>query len=113
MLACNECVTLVKCNGETYSTYVFDGVSWYDKTKVQLQDKGLVHANIVKIRIPADLLADGIPVPEAGDHVFLGRLADGEVLEKPADLAQHHPRKVMSVSNNLRGGLPHIGVMAE
>lgn len=113
MLACTECVTLVKCDGEAYSTSVFDGVSWYDKTQVQLQDKGLVHANIVKIRIPTELLAGGVPLPEVGDHVFLGRLPKGTVLERPAELAKFHPRKVMSVSNNLRGGLPHIGVMAE
>lgn len=113
MLACNETVTLVRCDGEVYATCQIIGASWYDKTQVVQATNGLQHANVAKIRIPADV-ADALPMmPEVGDHVIHGALAPGERIATAADLNRHHPRRVMSTAVNYRGLLPHIAVIAQ
>lgn len=111
MLACDETITLVKYDGERYTPYVISGVSWFDKTQVKLEDRGLVFANAVKVRIPEESLGDVLP--EVGDHIFRGVLSDDEVLQKPADLARHHARKVMAVGDNRRGRLAHLAVIGQ
>lgn len=112
MLACNETVTVVRYDddAEAYIATEFVGVSWFDKTQVKLEDKGLVFANAVKVRIPADVLGDK-ELPSVGDHVFLGA-PDGEITT-PAQLAAYHPRKIMAVGDNRRGGLPHVVVIGQ
>lgn len=109
MLACTDTMTLIKCDGETYTTAVISGVSWYDKTQVKVEDSGLVYANTVKVRIPQESL--GNLLPEVGDHIVLGEIKTA--LNKPADLAAYHPRKVIGVGNNLRGRLAHLLVVGE
>lgn len=113
MLACDETITLVKCDGETYTTTTFVGVSWFDKTQVKVEGTGQVFANAVKVRIPAAVITEAAPLPEVGDHILRGEIPAGTKLEKPADLAPFHPRKVMAVADNRRGGLPHVAVMGQ
>lgn len=113
MLVCDDAITLVKCDGETYTATVIDGVSWYDKTQVKVEGSGLVFSNAVKIRIPASVIPDSAPLPEVGDHLIHGLLPLGTTLERPADLAPFHPRKVMAVADNRRGGLPHVAVVGQ
>lgn len=113
MLGCDQIITLIKCDGENYAATVFNGVSWFDKTRVITEDTGLVFFNASSIRIPADVIPVDSPLPEVGDHVIRGLLSAGATLEKPADLAPYHPRKVMSVGDNRRGGLPHLAVICQ
>lgn len=113
MLACVESVTLVKCDGETYTATVIDGASWYDKTQIKVEGAGLAFANAVKVRIPADVISEDMPLPEVGDHIFRGALPEGVTLKRPSDLAPFHPRKIMAVADNRRGGLPHIAVVGQ
>ena len=113
MLACTDAVTLVKCDGETYTATVIDGVSWYDKTQVRAEGTGLVFSNAVKVRIPAAVIPANAPLPEVGDHLIHGKLPLGFTMERPADLAPFHPRKVMAVADNRRGGLPHVVVIGQ
>ena len=113
MLACTETVTVVKCDGEIYTATVYVGVSWFEKVQIKLEGKGMVYANAVKVRIPADALPPSGLLPEEGDHIIRGQLPLGTVIQKPADLAAFHPCKVMGVSDNRRGGIPHVAVMAQ
>lgn len=113
MLACDDTITLVKCDGETYTVTIIDGVSWYDKTQVRVEGTGLVFSNAVKVRIPASSISDNALLPEVGDHIIRGKLPRGTSLERPAELATFHPRKVMAVADNRRGGLPHVAVVGQ
>lgn len=113
MLMCGETVTLVKCDGEEYVTTVFEGVSWFDKTQIKLENTGMVYANAVKIRIPAETLTTDTLQPEVGDSVFRGTIPEGAALRTPKDLAAYHPRKVMAVGDNRRGRLPHVVVIGQ
>lgn len=111
MVGCTETVTLVKCDGEVYTATVIEGVSWFDKVQVKLESAGLVFANATKVRIPAD----SIPavLPETGDQLIRGTLPLGLTVEKPADLAPYHPRKIMAVGDNRRGRLAHLAVVCQ
>lgn len=113
MLMCNETVTLVKCDGEEYVTTVYEGVSWFDKTQIKLENTGMVYANAVKIRIPDESMPAGALLPEVGDSVVRGTIPEGAVLLTPKDLAAYHPRKVMAVGDNRRGRLPHMVVIGQ
>ena len=113
MLECNQTITLIKCDGEAYTGQVFDGVSWYDKTKVRVEGAGLVFANATSIRIPAAAIAPTALLPKVGDQVIHGRLPLDFTVERPADLAPYHPRKVVAVADNRRGGLPHVAVVGQ
>lgn len=113
MLYCNDVITLIKYDGEGYTVSTLSGVSWYDRTQVKTENAGLVYANSVKVRIPAAVLKDGAPLPEVGDHIVHGALPDGTALERPADLARLHARKVMAVADNRRGGIPHVTVVGQ
>ena len=109
MLACEETITLIRCNGESYTTVVFDGVSWYDKTQAKLESTGMTYANEVKIRIPAESLP--ATIPEVGDLVIKGKIP--EVPTAPVDIAPYKPRKIMAVGDNRRGRIPHVAVTAQ
>lgn len=113
MLYCNDVITLIKYDGEGYTVSTLSGVSWYDRTQVKTENAGLVYANSVKVRIPAAVLKDGAPLPEVGDHIVHGALPDGTALERPADLARLHARKVMAVADNRRSGIPHVAVVGQ
>ena len=107
MLACNETVTLIGCDGETYTCTPLEGVSWFDKTVAVKEDRGLTFANTVKIRIPAAVIEAAAVMPETGDHVVRGAVTG---IETPAELAAYHPRKVMTVGDNRRGRFPHVAL---
>ena len=109
MLACNKTVTLVKCDGENYTTTTIVGVSWFDKVQVKLEGSGLVFANATKVRIPDA----NIPtvLPEVGDILILGEIT--AALEAPADLASYRYVKIMAVGDNRWGRLPHLLVVCQ
>lgn len=113
MLACDASLTLIKCDGETYTFTIFEGVSWHDKTQVKAEGLGLVFANAVKIRIPAASVVKDGPLPEIGDHVIKGSLPEGTTINRLADLSPFSPRKVMAVGDNRRGRLPHLVVVGQ
>jgi hypothetical protein len=113
MLLCEDTVTIIRCDGMTYTAAELRGVSWFDKTQVKLEDSGLAFANAVKVRIPAQALSPDGLFPQVGDSIVRGSLPAGTVVEKPADLAALHPRKIMTVGDNRRGGLPHVVVIGQ
>ena len=109
MLMCDKTVTLVKCDGEAYTTTVIAGVSWFDKVQVKLESTGLAFANATKVRIPAAVIP--AILPEVGDILILGEVTT--TLEKPADLAPYRHVKIMVVGDNRRGRLPHLAVVGQ
>lgn len=111
MFACDEVITLIKCDGEDYSTFEIKGVSWYDKVQIGLVGNGFASANTTKIRIPASVIGAGFVMPSAGDHIVRGCVTTP--IERPADMKPYNPRRVMRVGDNRRGGLPHIVVTCE
>ena len=111
MVGCTETVTLIKCDGELYTGTVIKGVSWFDKVQVKLESTGLVFASATKVRIPSAVIP--AVLPEVGDQLIRGTLLTGTVLEKPADLAPYHPRKIMEVGDNRRGRLSHLAVVCQ
>lgn len=111
MLACNETVTLIHCDGENYTTTTVDDVSWYDKTQIKVEGAGLVFSNAVMVRIPAASAPD--PLPVVGDQIIKGSLPVGKIIERPADIAPYHPRKIMTVGDNRRGRLTHVVVIGQ
>ena len=107
MLACDKTVTLVRCDGEGYACTVIEGVSWFEKLQVTVQDTGLASANTIKVRIPAARVpADTLP--QTGDILILGAVS--APLERPADLDKYRHAKIMGVGDNRRGRLPHLAV---
>lgn len=110
MLGCTETVTVVHCDGELYTASVFQGASWFDKTQVRTEDKGLVFANAVKVRIPAESIGTAA-LPRVGDHILRGALTDA--VNTPADLAKHGARKILAVGDNRRGQLAHVVVIGQ
>lgn len=108
MLACGKTVTLVRLNesGEGYNCSTIEGVSWHSKTQIEVKDRGVVAGNVVKVRIPAANLPEGL-MPQTGDFLVLG---EAKAITKQAELAGYVHAKVLGVGNNLRGGLPHVAV---
>lgn len=110
MLMCNETVTLihqVKTNdGETYVCTVLDGVSWFAKSQIALQQDGFVGGMVVKVRIPEEVMPTGI-TPVKGDYMARGAIA-GITKLKDLDGTEHF--KVMTVGDNRRGSLRHWAV---
>ena len=111
MLACDKTVTFVRLNdsGEGYTCTTLQGVSWYAKTQIAVQDTGVVAANPVKIRIPADVLPESF-MPRTGDFAVLGAVS---AVEKQADLKALTHAKVLGVGDNRRGRLAHVAVVCE
>lgn len=109
MLACDKTVTVVRYDGDTYHAHSLEGVSWYEKTKVAVQDKGLAGANQVTVRIPAALLVDGY-MPQTSDVVVLGEVT--APIEKVKDLSAYHHFTVLGVGDNRRphSRNPHVVV---
>lgn len=109
MLMCNETITLVRSDGMSYTSDVISGVSWYDKAVVALQDRGLAASRVTKIRIPADRLPDMLP--QTGDIVIRGH--GPSEINSLKDLNGYTFAKVMEVSDNRRGGMPHMALMCK
>ena len=99
MLMCNQTVSLIHKNYDAVTdtdvetTTEITGASWFSKAAVELQDKGLKAANVIKVRIPAENMPPG-DVPMVGDEMTHG-----------SDRA-----KVLAVSDNRRGNLSHWAV---
>ena len=99
MLACDETITLVRYDGEAYNCTIIEGVSWFCKTQLSVQDSGVVAADVVTVRIPENHLPEGV-MPEVGDF-----MVHGEVLQvdKRADLEAYTYASVVGVGDNRRG----------
>lgn len=108
MLMCNEQVTLVQCmhcaDDDQYINIAINGASWFAKSVIDNQEKGLRTANILQCRIPASALPDGVK-PCAGDYLVRGVL--GQVIHAPQDFAQMEYFKITAVGDNRRGKLQH------
>ncbi len=109
MLNCTETITLVRCDGQCYTTTEIFGVSWYDKSGGVMTDGGINPSNTLIIRIPADRLGD--VMPQTKDQVARGSVSG--TITAPADLKAYRPRTVMSVGDNRRGSLPHVVVTCQ
>lgn len=117
MLACTETVTFVRLvkdgDEDSYSCVRFDGVSWFEKTRIRVEGVGMVYDNALQIRIPAASIIDQ-PLPETGDYILHGALPEGAEITKRADLEAFHPRKVLAVGDNRRGrSRPHVAVIGK
>jgi len=109
MLACDKTVTFVRLNdsGEGYTCTTLQGVSWYAKAEIAVQDTGMVAANSIKVRIPADVLPAEF-MPQPGDFTVLGAVSS---VEKQVDLKAYTRAKVLVVGDNRRERLPHVAVV--
>ncbi len=109
----DELVTLIRCDGEHYTTVLYGSASWFEKTGIRPSDSGFVSENSVRVRIPnwAILLAGG-GLPEVGDHILRGTLPAGCTIQSPADLAALGARRILAVGDDRRGRMPHVAVSA-
>lgn len=100
-------VTLVRCDGERYTCTPIDGVSWFEKVKMAVQDKGLTAARVVTVRIPEAQLPEGV-MPKVDDFLVKGRVA---AVSSRADLAAYTYAVAIGVGDNRRGtALRHVVV---
>lgn len=113
MLACDKTITLIQVgydsemDEDTYTQHVIRNVSWFSKVKVEVQDKGVTSADVVKIRIPEKEIPEGVRLSN-GDFVVLG-LIDHSITKRE-DLDVLEPVTIVSVGDNRRGNLPHWAV---
>lgn len=109
MLACDKTITVVRYAEEVYTCTTIQGVSWFEKLQVTVQDKSLAAANTFTVRIPAGQLPAGF-LPRTEDKVVLGAVT--APITKPADLAAFHYFTVKGVGDNRRGlgRRPHVVV---
>lgn len=108
-----------------YIRTVIRGVNFYTDQKTRVADSGgLVSADMYKIRIPEDADAEGKKYVDAVEYKKLsdeeamncwtidngdlfGRGVLPEFEKEAAFLKQQYTGKVMSFSDNRRGGIPH------
>ena len=114
----------------TYFRTQIRGVSFYTEQKVQVTDKGLVSADIYKIRVPEDADTQGKQYIDADQYAELtdeeassywtinnddlfgrGLLDDFE--KESVFLKRQYTGKVLSFADNRRGGLPHWRIGGE
>lgn len=109
MLECNKTVTVVRYTGEGYVCTPIHGVSWFEKLKVAVQEKGLAAVNTFTVRIPDAALPEGF-MPRVGDVVIQGKVT-GEIT-KQADIGAYHHFTVKGVGDNRRESsrLKHVAV---
>lgn len=111
MLLCNETVTLVRHNKDkktdTFTCTVIVGASWYGKSVItapnQMGGNGVSFANVIKVRIPAENMPEGLTIRN-GDYLVRGIIASVSGLD---DLKEYEYMKAMSVSDNRRGRMQH------
>lgn len=114
MLMCNETVTLVRHskgkNTDTFTCTAIVGASWYGKSVItaptQMGGNGVSFANVIKVRIPAENMPEGLTI-QNGDYLVRGVVAGVSGMD---DLKGHEYMKAMSVSNNRRGRMQHWAV---
>lgn len=100
------------------------GVNFYTKQEVQTTDKGLVSADLYQIRIPEDADTQGKQYVDADSYAKLtdeeaegywtinngdlfGRGLLGDFEKESEFLKRQYTGKVLSFSDNRRGGLAH------
>lgn len=108
MLGADQTITVVHCDDEGYTCTPINGVSVFSKVEHTVSDKGILAAEVVKIRIP--LAAVPEPLPEAGDFVVF---APVESIEGRADLERYDYASIVGVGDNRRGRLPHIRLVCK
>lgn len=103
------------------------GIHWYTDQKVQIGDKGLVSADMIKIRIPIGNRYKPYLSPEEyaalpyGRHINYWTVENADLfvrgivrdeITKESDLQKKHyvVGKVLSHSDNRRGHSPHIRI---
>lgn len=108
MLLCNETVTLVQYDerSETYRCIPLVGVSWYAKIGIVQTANGLSTANVLKSRIPAEIVPEGV-APRQGNYLVRGVLAS---MARQAELKGREHFKITAVSDNRRGRWQHWAV---
>lgn len=128
----NDSLTIYnrKLNLETkqyvYNRTEIPEIHWYTDQKTSVSDKGLASADIYKIRIPGNQTGNFLPASEYaalsfgeeknywtvenGDLFVKGIVTDE--ITKESDLKNKHYvyGKVMSYSDNRKGGIPHIRI---
>ena len=126
MVGCNENVTIynkyIENRKERWKRTVISGVSWYGKQEISISKDGLTSADVVIIRIPANVTgyvphADWMQgrtgwTVQKGDVVIRGScnidIGIDESISKV--LTAEEKTTVLSVSNNRRGALGHIRI---
>ena len=103
----DELVTLIRCDGEHYTTTLYSSASWFEKTGIVPSDSGFESENSVRVRIPNPSI-----LPAVGDHILRGALPAGCTIQSPADLAALGARRIMAVGDDRRGRMPHVAVSA-
>lgn len=129
----NESLTIYnrKLDPETrqyvYRRTEIPNVHWYTDQKVSLGDNGLISADLYKIRIPAGrqterfVPADKYAALLYGEEKSYWTVENGDLfvkgivrdeITKESDLKNKHYvyGKVLSFSDNRKGGIPHIRI---
>lgn len=110
MLKAIETITvvnhMVENGADSYRCTVVHGASWYWKNKVTV-NSGLQYARLLRCRIPAENMPDGLTVLP-GDKVVLGSLQSvtGQEFSKLTRL--YEGASVLDVHKNLFGIHPHL-----
>lgn len=105
MLMCNETVTLVQYDEITdaYRCTVLEGVSWHAKTAIVNTAQGVTTANVLKSRIPADRLPEGVTLCKES-FLVRGIVAEVKTLD---ELTGREMFCVTAIGDNRRGHNPH------
>lgn len=108
-----------------YNPVHIRGVHWYTDIKTEITEKGLVTANVFKIRIPVDADTGGKKYVDPETYAKLADVSESWTIEngdifvrgivsddivKASDILQKYKDisgKVLSWSNNIFGSLPH------
>ena len=104
LLEGNQTITLIKhIKGEAdaYSCHVLNNASWYGKTTIVTSGEGAKPANTYTVRVPE--MPAGVK-PDEGDYIARGVVSN---ITKPGDLKNIEHFRITSVSENMRGMLPH------
>lgn len=116
MLQCTETITVVQehydaeTDSQTYEATAIRNASWHAKTKIAIEGKGVVSADIVMIRIPEADMPAGLVIKN-NDVVVRGEITTP--ITKAADLVPYNPMVVMSIGDNRRGRFPHWAVVGK
>lgn len=104
----------------SFRRHVVSAAHWYADHRVNVDNAGISGAEVYKVRIPDEYLADyldpdaylaaGAPetkwTVDQGDYFLKGEGAD---ITKPSDI-QGRYAQVRSFGDNRRGGLPHLRI---
>lgn len=114
MWGANKTITCyIEQKDETYKRYVVEGVSWHEKTAVNITDKGLLLNDFVAIRIPKEAVPDEFE-PKKDMLIILGECKEEIGIDTTvAALKRKHKGAIaQSIHYNLDGQSPHWKVEA-